>query len=387
MITKFSFFMAIFWFSIWGCFLAALHRRKVPVFRYGLAPAVCFLILGLVRMLVSIELPHAPVLGSRRILVWGQQFLSYPLARLPFSPSVGQVLLLLWLAVAVGRILLFWLRWAWEMRKLNRAPRVSEDWAQQAAQKAAGRPLDLVLSPETTTPYVVGFFRPTVVLPGLQYTPDQLELALRHEWQHFLNKDQWKKTLARMLELILWWNPAGFLARKVLERILEVNCDFKALKKLPKSRHEDYFQAILTICRRVNEQKNFPDGAAFGMGLGSKEALKERILVGMALQKPMSRRDRRVSAALCAAAAAVFLFSYSFLIQPQSPAPAIDEDGYWTCSDSDYPANSILLHRRDGLYEMYVDGSSWGTLMDPTWGPHASMPIIPEEVWKWGVMS
>ena len=79
-------------------------------------------------------------------------------------------------------------------------------------------------------PYVVGFIRPVIFIPAKGISDHQLKLILMHEWQHFKNRDQWKKTAIKILTCLFWWNPFVYLLRFEVEQILELNCDRKVLK-------------------------------------------------------------------------------------------------------------------------------------------------------------
>ena len=76
-----------------------------------------------------------------------------------------------------------------------------------------------------------------MVLPAFDYDVEMLELILRHEYQHFLNRDQWKKTLIHLVRLLFWWNPMAILVQKEMDQTLELLCDYRTLKKLPPERH------------------------------------------------------------------------------------------------------------------------------------------------------
>lgn len=382
--TYYTLAMAVVWFSLLGGVLMAARRRSPALFRFGLWPVLLLGLLPVVRVFFAFEPPHALVLGSRRLLVWLQRCFRHPL----FSISLGRWLVAIWLlgaGIGIGR---FWFRWAEEMKRLKALPRDRSPLARRAAKRAAGRELDIIVTPETQSPYIVGFFKPTVLLPDYRYTAQSLELILRHEYQHFLNRDQWKKTLAHMARLFLWWNPLAVLVCKELDQVLEMCCDYKTLQKLPAGRRGAYFDVILDLCRQAAQKKESALSTLAvrmpkGFGFDSKTLLHQRIQVGLALQKPRPLKDRIGTVLICIALVAVFIFSYTFVIQPQFPAPEM-EDGYIIFGANDFADDMILVERADGLYEIYADNTSLGTIQDISWGPFASAPVIPEEVWKWG---
>lgn len=383
--TGYSLLMAVFWFSLLGGVLAAVRRRNLPL-RYGLIPVLFLGILLLIRVFFAFELPFTQVLDSDWVLVQAQRFWTAPFLFL----SVGQWLLCVWLAGAAIGIVRFWLRLAQDMKGLKRLPRACSPQLEQAVQKAAEKELDIVVTETATVPYVAGFFKPTVVLPAFDYDVEMLELILRHEYQHFLNRDQWKKTLIHLVRLLFWWNPMAILVQKEMDQTLELLCDYRTLKKLPPERHCEYFSAILKLCRQAIEQKkavfSFAALALKGFGCDARSLLQQRIEVGLALQKNRPLRDRIVAALICVALAAIFALSYAVVFQPRYPAPEM-EDGYVILGSEDLQNNMILVERNDGLYEVFVNNISTGTIQDISQEPFASAPIISEKIWKWGKLS
>ena len=47
----------------------------------------------------------------------------------------------------------------------------------------------------------------------------------------------------------------------------------------------------------------------------------------------------------------------------------------------------ILVERNEGLYEVFFNNISTGTIQDISQEPFASAPIISEKIWKWGKLS
>lgn len=226
-------------------------------------------------------------------------------------------------------------------------------------------------------------------LPDFQYDTQSLEMVFRHEYQHFLNRDQWKKALIQTVRLFLWWNPLAVLVRKELDQALEMLCDYRALKKLPAHRHGSYFQTILDLCRQANEEKKSAVSSLSvrmpkGLGYDSKTLLHQRITVGLALQNPRPLRHRIGTVLICMGLTAIFILSYTFVIQPQFPAPEM-EDGYIIYNEK--TENFFIVERDDGLYEIIVDNISTGTVDNISGAPYDSVPIISEKIWQEGKIS
>ena len=63
-----------------------------------------------------------------------------------------------------------------------------------AEQSVKGK-ISVRLSREIKTPMLFGYYRPVIILPHRKYHEDEAEMILRHEIQHFKNRDLWYKFL------------------------------------------------------------------------------------------------------------------------------------------------------------------------------------------------
>ncbi len=129
-------------------------------------------------------------------------------------------------------------------------------WLRVQAAVKAGTPIDIGVavavrsSPALLEPGVVGFLRPTLLLPQgiLQtLTPTQLEAVLAHELAHIRRRDNLTAALHMLVEALFWFYPLIWWigARLVQER--EHACD-EAVLSLG-TRPGDYAEAILNVCK------------------------------------------------------------------------------------------------------------------------------------------
>lgn len=71
-----------------------------------------------------------------------------------------------------------------------------------------------------------GIFKRYVVLPtGLLTSPQDLQLTLAHELQHFRQRDIECEFLLELLRPLLFWNPAFYLWRREVRLLREFACD------------------------------------------------------------------------------------------------------------------------------------------------------------------
>ena len=75
-----------------------------------------------------------------------------------------------------------------------------------------------------------GFFRPVVILPAgwRQLTPAAVEVILRHEAAHVRRRDPLVALTCAVVEAVLWFNPAVWIAGRQVRWFAEMACDAEA---------------------------------------------------------------------------------------------------------------------------------------------------------------
>jgi len=74
----------------------------------------------------------------------------------------------------------------------------------------AESPISVVISPKATTPMIIGFIKPIIVLPDMDFSRCQLNMILAHELVHFKRKDTWLKLVILIANAAHWFNPAAY---------------------------------------------------------------------------------------------------------------------------------------------------------------------------------
>ena len=156
----------------------------------------------------------------------------------------------LWLWVAVSLVL-------WNVWRLLRYRRLIEQAGnkvnsrlQQIAVEEArlagiGGDVRLLASPLAQSPMLVGFFRPTILLPSEQVPDSDARFILAHELTHFRRKDLWKKLLVLMVRCIHWFNPIVYLLNRDFSRWLETSCDEQVVSSLDRDQRKEYGRLLI----------------------------------------------------------------------------------------------------------------------------------------------
>lgn len=100
------------------------------------------------------------------------------------------------------------------------------------------------------TPMMVGFFKPTVLLPDKDYSKDELELIIHHEMTHFKRLDVWYKLLLMLANAIHWFNPVIYFMTRTATRDMEYFCDDTVVKNADMEYKKNYSLAILKSMRK-----------------------------------------------------------------------------------------------------------------------------------------
>lgn len=151
----------------------------------------------------------------------------------------------LWLLVAVGLIIWNVWRLLHYRRQFEQVSNEVNGHLQQIAQDAdrlAGvtSEVRLLVSSLVQSPMLVGFFRPTIVLPSEHLPDNDAQFILTHELTHFRRRDLWKKFLVNMIQCIHWFNPIVYLLNRDFAYWLETSCDEEVVSSLNYVQRKEY---------------------------------------------------------------------------------------------------------------------------------------------------
>ena len=207
---------------------------------------------------------------------------SYWSSLLPSGPHRLQLLTVLWLGGSVLVALnLAWRAWRFHGYLCRAArphetlgPRVGE-LAQEAAIGISPQVVVIegVMSPALWT---LGR-RACLIFPARlaeRLAPAELDALLLHELSHFARGDHWVRVLELAGQVLFWWHPVVWLARRELEAAEEQCCDAWVVEHQRASRHS-YAQALLTTIDFLHDPAHLPPLAC---GLGEVPLLRARLI-------------------------------------------------------------------------------------------------------------
>lgn len=186
--------------------------------------------------------------------------------------------------------------------KLSRSRRPLGDEAilavleKESAAAGLKKPLP-VYTAAVGSPMIVGAIKPTLLLPEMELTAEQLSLVFRHELIHYRRRDIWYKLLLMLANAIHWFNPMVWLMVYAADRDLELSCDEAVVAGRDEAYREEYGRCLLAVVRAGMSRRtlfttNFYSG---------KKTLKNRLAT--ILDTTKKRRGTLALAALLLAAA------------------------------------------------------------------------------------
>ena len=321
---------------------------------------VVFLVVSAFRLLLPINLPFSFSVYSEKILppLTGWLFADIPSTDLMLYQCIGVAFALVscvLLTITVTKYLLFY-------RQISIASRASKHLDDLVHSINPSVHLHARYIQTDISPFIMGFVRPVIVIPAGIYSDSELELVLRHEMIHYLERDSQVKLLLTFLTCIFWWNPLIYVVQNSVNDTLELSNDVRLTDSLNASRRIDYAQCIIHTARCTECSVH---AAVIPFAHAESNIVRVRIkTILQDRQRDGKRLTRTMRWALILMPIIIIL---SFLIIPE-PSSIDPETAATTFSLEDdlhmNPDNSFLIDQGD-CYTLYIDGHKIGDLSHP----------------------
>lgn len=103
----------------------------------------------------------------------------------------------------------------------------------------------LLVFPETDTPFAMGIFKAKIILPSEGSSEKEIGFVLRHEVTHIRRKDILIKLLLMIFRCMNWFDPFAYIMVKNAYEDMEITCDERASKGFSDEDREEYSRTIL----------------------------------------------------------------------------------------------------------------------------------------------
>lgn len=357
-ITFFSFFMSILWSSILIIAIYLCRKTHLYIYHFGVTSLVLLYLFCVMRMVLPLDFTFTrgfPLAG-----VYSDIYERIVIHKIGESEiSVISVLFCIWIVASVVLMYRFARRYFITMEKVSSYAIRDDEQCKRVfgcVINDSKKRLDIHIrySEEVDIPIGIGVFNRSIVLPDETYSDKELYCILMHEYIHFLNRDLLVKMLIHIFRCIFWWNPVVYLLGRDVSQTLEIKCDLCATEQMDNGGKADYLATIVSILKKADKVGKKPilcDTA----GLVSKDCepeIMERFKIVSGNHKRWGK-NKILTAMWLFAFLAVFIFSYSFVIQPCYEAP-IEEIETGPDTQEMRPDNTYIIKKKSGTYTIVM---------------------------------
>ena len=178
-----------------------------------------------------------------------------------------------------------------------------------AEQSGIKKPIELCVNPLVSSPLLIGFFHPCIVLPRADIPEKDFRYIILHELMHYRRRDMFYKWLVQVTVCLHWFNPLVHLMSREITKACEFSCDEAVLAKTGSGSAQDYGKTLLDAMAAVGKYKENLGAVTLSE---NKQLLKERLGAIMKFKK-RSRSGKILTAVLtlCVVLGAAFVGVYS----------------------------------------------------------------------------
>lgn len=202
-----------------------------------------------------------------------------------------------------------------DIRLLDQLSAVSE-------QMSVKRPIELGVNPLISSPLLIGFLQPCIVMPGTDISDNSFQYTVRHELTHYKRRDMFYKWLVQITVCLHWFNPLVHLMGREINNACEFSCDEAVLAQTGCENAQAYGKTLLDAMAAAGKYKENIEIITLN---ANKRILKERLGAIVNFRKK-SKAVRVLTGALtlCVAAGAAWIGVYSFTPGPAKKTAVLD---------------------------------------------------------------
>lgn len=96
-----------------------------------------------------------------------------------------------------------------------------------------------------SSPFLIGVFKPVIVVPEMEFSESEMSMTVSHETVHLLRHDIIKKLAMNFLRCVNWFNPVFYVLEKQAEEMSEFIADEILTEKAGYSERKEYGNLLL----------------------------------------------------------------------------------------------------------------------------------------------
>ena len=152
--------------------------------------------------------------------------------------------------------------------------KILDQFFDAAKKMGIKKPIELCVNPIVSSPMLIGFFHPCIVMPSIDICEKDFQYIILHELTHYKRKDLFYKWLVQITVCVHWFNPAVHFMSREITKACEFSCDEAVLEKIGSSNAKDYGITLLDAMAAVGTYKESFGAVALSK---NKQLLKERL--------------------------------------------------------------------------------------------------------------
>ena len=216
------------------------------------------------------------------------------------------------------------------------------------------KPIELCVNPLISSPLLIGFFHPCIVLPSVDISEKDFQYIDLHELTHYKRRDMFYKWLVQVTVCLHWFNPFVHLMSREITKACEFSCDEAVLTKMGYGNAQEYGNTLLDAMAAVGRYKENLGAVTLSE---NKQLLKERLGAIMKF-KEQSRTVKMLTFALTlcvllgAAFVGVFPVAAATDRTTRKPQVAVDKtptQGNTSTSSKDYATQAERYYEAGSL--------------------------------------
>lgn len=144
------------------------------------------------------------------------------------------------------------------------------------------RAVELCVNPLLSSPLLIGFFRPCIMLPSIEISETEFRYIILHELTHYRRKDMFYKWLVQITISLHWFNPLVYVMEREINKADEFSCDEAVLSSLDSNEIQEYGKTLLHAMSMAGNYKTTASSITLSK---NKKLLKERLDAIMRFKK------------------------------------------------------------------------------------------------------
>lgn len=169
--------------------------------------------------------------------------------------TVQQFLLVVWLFVAVIKIIALFLRQYHIEQYVGGLPNseAMPSLRKILADKKIKKRMEIKQVPGMAVPAIIGMKKVRILVPE-HINETELHYTLLHEVQHYIHYDLYFMMLFQIVSIIYWWNPVFYILKHTAYKYLEYRVDYAVTKKISEEEKIDYLESIISLAQKGRER-------------------------------------------------------------------------------------------------------------------------------------